>query len=340
MTTNTKPECETSACNYDSAKRTRFFHGMLLTDEHLRAEQEYHRNALKRITRYLWGSGIVCGLEVTTNGLCITVSPGVAIDCCGNLIEVCKCVTIDLSKECKEKFGSGCEPNKADATIDKYLVLRYAEKGADPEPNLISDDECKGAGETKCEHSSVREGYCIELWDECPCGKGKEEFDQKVEQTRELIVKVLEGQYTQSGQERKISVEEPCTDLCVDCKCLKSAVGLGKLHIDCTTKTAELNSEVCRKMIPRPAPDNVPPLLIGSREARERLETVERTPMVNYVLGRMEREQRVEQLAELFVRNREQLKRVEELQGHLAKSDKTIKQLTARLEKLEKKVGP
>jgi hypothetical protein len=112
MINKTKTECETKLCQYDSLTRTRFYNGMLLTAEHLRAEQAYHRESLKRLNRNLFGSGIVCGLEVEIQprGLCLTVHPGVALDCCGNLVEVCKCVTVDLSKVCKDEYGSQCLP--------------------------------------------------------------------------------------------------------------------------------------------------------------------------------------------------------------------------------------
>src|SRR5262245_39619601 len=109
MINKTKTECETKLC-YDSATRTRFYNGMLLTDEHLRAEQYYFREALRRLTRHLFGWGVVCGLTIEKKGLCIKVNPGIAIDCCGNLIEVCKCITLNLSKECDERYGSDCIP--------------------------------------------------------------------------------------------------------------------------------------------------------------------------------------------------------------------------------------
>src|SRR5215475_11750335 len=112
MTTKTMTDCTTEGlCHYDSLTRTRFFHGMLLTDDHLRAEQAYHREAIKRINRHLWGSGIVCGLEVErTSGLCIKVHPGLALDCPGNVVEVCKCITIDLSEVCKKVYPGACVP--------------------------------------------------------------------------------------------------------------------------------------------------------------------------------------------------------------------------------------
>jgi hypothetical protein len=170
MTATTKTDClATGMCHYDSLTRTKFFDGMLLTDESLVAEQTYHREALKRVNRYLWGSGIVCGLEVQkVSGLCIRVRPGAALDCQGNLIELCRCVTIDLTDTCKKQFPGACIPESAGEII-KYLAVRYADIGADPQPVLAADDECTSSGQgTRCQASKTREGFCFELLDECP----------------------------------------------------------------------------------------------------------------------------------------------------------------------------
>src|SRR4051794_3807750 len=171
MAATTKTDCQaTGMCHYDSLTRPRFFDGMLLTDESLQEEQDYHREALKRVNRYLWGSGIVCGLEVTwVSGLCIQVRPGAALDCKGNLIELCRCVTIDFTKDCKDAYPGGCIP--ADPTLkplERFLVVRYADRGGAPQPVLASDDECGTAGqEPKCQQSKTLEGFCFELRDTC-----------------------------------------------------------------------------------------------------------------------------------------------------------------------------
>lgn len=275
--TKTNTDCETTLCYYDTATRPRFFHGMLLTDEHLRAEQDYHREALKRVNRHLWGSGIVCGLTVEKKDLCIKINPGVAIDCCGNLIEVCKCITLDLSKECEKKFGSDCPPQqpqgKDEYKIKKYLVLRYMERETDPEPVLTPDTDCEPAsGKSKCSASKVQEGFCIELWDKCPCAHK----DPGVE--KDLITtlreagehKELAGAYqmrtapnpaqraatgTQGAPPPPTEVKD-CIDLplpCSDCGCCESAVGLAVLTINCEKKTVERNTECdCRHYVMSP----------------------------------------------------------------------------------------
>jgi hypothetical protein len=178
---------------------------MLLTDEHLRAEQTYHRESLKRLNRSLWGAGIVCGLEVRKvskdHGLCIKVQPGLALDCAGNVIDVCKSITLDLASVCKEKYPDGCAPEDKTEPIEKYLVIRYAEIAADPQPVLTPEEDCAPSGGTKCEGSKYREGFCLEFRDECPdCPMcGEEEDDDKA---------VRPGAYVYQGPGQRVRRRE------------------------------------------------------------------------------------------------------------------------------------
>lgn len=255
--TKTTNDCTTKGlCYYESLTRTRFFHGMLLTDDHLRAEQTYHREALKRVNRHLWGSGIVCGLEVEhTSGLCIKVHPGLALDCHGNVIEVCKCITIDLSEECKKAYPGACAPTYA-KPICKYLVLRYVEIPADPEPVLTASDDCTPPGEdTKCEASKYREGFCIEFWDKCP------EPEPCRDDEDGLVAAYLQVRETSKGKDAKEQMEyrmeqmqyrQPdCMKLsppCSNCGCGESAVGLAKLTIDCDKNDVTVSCD-CRHYV-------------------------------------------------------------------------------------------
>jgi hypothetical protein len=253
MTTNTKANCNsTDLCQYDSFTRARFFHGMLLTDEDLRSEQAYHRNALKRVNRYLWGSGIVCGLEVKqVTGLCIQVQPGAALDCDGNLIEVCKCISIDLSKLCKDLYPGGCiPPNKE--SIKKYLVIRYAELEAEPVPVQGGSDDCSSTGEGgKCQPSRYREGYCIEFRDKCPnpkpCG------DEPKSGLVASLLKVNRAPYDEQAK-KELADSHPgdCAGPpCPDCECHECAVGLADLNIDCSEGKVKVTCE-CRHYVCSP----------------------------------------------------------------------------------------
>jgi hypothetical protein len=259
MTTKTKTDCKaTGLCHYDSLTRTNFFNGMLLTDDQLRAEQQYHRDALRRLNRYLWGSGIVCGLEVKhTTGLCIQVQPGFALDCHGNALEVCKCITVDLSEVCKNTYGEGCAPEDS-KELKKCLVIRYKEIEADPQQVLTSDDDCGSSSDRpKCQPSKYREGFCLELRDDCPTkpvcpeettgkdgvlgtvlqyGRGRAD-DDTMKKYRERIPKDI--------------ASPPCPKCNCDCSCDDCAVCLATLTIHCGSFDVDVDDD-CRRVILSP----------------------------------------------------------------------------------------
>jgi hypothetical protein len=79
-------------CGSPQLARNTWFTGKLLTERDLTDEQRYLLGKITRHDQYLHGYGIVCGLEVSEhpNPACraelVTVSPGLAIDCCGHEI--------------------------------------------------------------------------------------------------------------------------------------------------------------------------------------------------------------------------------------------------------------
>jgi hypothetical protein len=246
MTTKPHADCKSKGlCHYEGGTRTKFFNGMLLTDEHLRVEQTYHREALGRLHRYLWGPGIVCGFEVEwVSALCIKVHPGLAIDCHGNAIELCKCVTVDLSEECKKHFPGGCTPGDA-KPFTKHLVVRYMVSEEDPQPVLTTGDECGGS--SRCEKSRVREGFCLELVDKCPppCDDDKKEDPTGVDPRQQTSRQSQAQSSAQSasysaGQDQrpKPGIPDCMKPLrpCPPCKCGCDTcdIGLATLEINCT----------------------------------------------------------------------------------------------------------
>ena len=76
------------------ALRVSYATGRMLGVEDFQAEQDYHRGRLARALLSLHGTGTVIGLNVTTNGsadlaqLEIQVSPGIAIDRAGRILDV------------------------------------------------------------------------------------------------------------------------------------------------------------------------------------------------------------------------------------------------------------
>lgn len=84
----------------DTRDRLNYVQGILLDSESFGAEQLYHRGRLARGLAYLFGTGTVAGLEVTYQDADgreeIEVSPGLAIDPLGRLIEVPRRWCVDL----------------------------------------------------------------------------------------------------------------------------------------------------------------------------------------------------------------------------------------------------
>jgi hypothetical protein len=103
------------ATEREPLKRPSYFVGRLLDAATLQSEQDYLREKHRRHNRKLHGSGIVCGLEVQVNAIagsdgdCIVVEPGYAIDRYGEEIAVSECVRLAL-------------PADGDVT---YVTLRY-----------------------------------------------------------------------------------------------------------------------------------------------------------------------------------------------------------------------
>ena len=76
-----------------AAERVFYAAGALLTEDDFRTEQRYHRGRLGRVLAYLHGAGTIAGLDVRVEpeageGAEIRVSPGIAIDRLGRLIEL------------------------------------------------------------------------------------------------------------------------------------------------------------------------------------------------------------------------------------------------------------
>lgn len=160
-----------SICDLNEFRRTHYFHGMLLDDKDFRNEQNYHLGKRRFLNRMLHGSGIVCGLKATGENEKITITPGFALDCCGNEIWVdhqLEMGILDLWPIPPKSNGKNpCDEKAADIPKDYHLVIRYQEKEVDPVPVYLPGAGCD---EKTCEHSRTREGFCLELIEgkDCP----------------------------------------------------------------------------------------------------------------------------------------------------------------------------
>jgi hypothetical protein len=159
----TRPQCPES-----SFRRPRFFAGQLLTEDDLEQITAY-QNAKRRLTnRDLFGAGVVCGLEVKARVRPerpgdLIVSPGHALDCCGNDIVLPCPYTFnlhDMIKDQKLACPTPCPGKGDDQLRDYFLYIRYDEQDAELVRPYAPD------GNASCENSRVEETCTFEL--RCP----------------------------------------------------------------------------------------------------------------------------------------------------------------------------
>lgn len=143
-----------------SLSRNKYFYGKLLTERELTLEQGYMNRKRWLINRLGLGSGVLCGLEVelSADGTCLLVHPGVAIDPLGREIivpEPYRLANLRQPTDCHGKPSGG--PIEGAATL--YVCLCYHECNAEPVPVLVSDCDTRQA----CAANMVRERYCVRL---------------------------------------------------------------------------------------------------------------------------------------------------------------------------------
>lgn len=143
---------------YYPFERNRYFYGKLLTVRDFESEQKYFNDKRRLINRLLFGSGVVCGLQViAVDDKTISMEAGVAIDSLGREIVVASPVTQKLS------MIEGFINNEYSKNI--YLCIAYDEKGKEPVHSVatssVQSDEIS-------EYNRVHEGYRLIVKEEAP----------------------------------------------------------------------------------------------------------------------------------------------------------------------------
>lgn len=167
------------ACQVDTMVRPRFFAGQLLTEDDLQSLQDYVLAKNRLHNRHLFGTGVVCGLEVLCDpcgGGHVAVQPGYALDCCGNDISLDCRISLDINAMVRDlrrdqlgghDCGDPCTEQqlKLNKSTERppreyCLYVRYCEQGSDPVSPYAVDEPC---GAQTCEPSRIREGIRFEL---------------------------------------------------------------------------------------------------------------------------------------------------------------------------------
>lgn len=140
-------------CGLNNFERNHYFHGKLMTARDMRAEQSYHRNQLRTLARHVAGRGVVCGLGVEVESdeeiLEVTVSRGMAIDCCGRPVVVPHTDTQEVNVA-------------GDSTV--WLSLEYDDCVRETVPVPGSENACEDA----CEYNRVVETFTVAKATEAP----------------------------------------------------------------------------------------------------------------------------------------------------------------------------
>ncbi|MCP4214999.1 MAG: hypothetical protein GY765_10090 [bacterium] len=165
-------------CDFNSFKRARYFHGMLMSERDFEDEQKYHIEKRKLLNKMLHGWGVVCGLGLgieKCKSSTLVIDKGMALDCNGNEILVNTPYELDVEAAIQSSITAG-EPLTAEKKCEKgdlpqtgpdrwYVVVKYREVPITPVPVYAPGGGCE---EKVCEHSRIREGFCVELHKEIP----------------------------------------------------------------------------------------------------------------------------------------------------------------------------
>ncbi|SFR65198.1 hypothetical protein [Halogeometricum limi] len=139
-------------CELEYFERNHYFHGKLMTPRDMEAQEAYHDGRLRMLARDVLGSGVVRGLAVEveavegTSDITVTVSKGVALDCCGTPVVV--------------EGGDGVEVSPvlaAEGDNDQYLYLKYDDCKRETVPVPGGGSGCGG----ECEYNRILEKFEI-----------------------------------------------------------------------------------------------------------------------------------------------------------------------------------
>lgn len=142
---------------YFPFERNKYFYGKLLTVDDFDIEQRYMNDKRRMINRFLYGSGVVCGLNVVViDDMTISVEPGLALDFSGREMVIDMPVVKKLSGI--EGFEAFLKKERNQQYI--YLCLDYAETEKEPVHNVT--------GSGSVEYNRYQENYKLSVTDREP----------------------------------------------------------------------------------------------------------------------------------------------------------------------------
>jgi hypothetical protein len=166
--------------------RPRFFAGQLLSEEDLNRLDHYIVAKNRLHNRHLFGTGVVCGLEVICstcdpvgNGN-VVVRPGYALSPCGNDIVVCRDETVDvcdLINRCRPRsndcFEPGPDRDRSDEDDEQWVLAICYQETQSRGITALRGSSCGCAGSCGCGgHKAPATGASTTYTSEASCGCG------------------------------------------------------------------------------------------------------------------------------------------------------------------------
>lgn len=150
--------CECGVCKIPSFERNHYFHGKTLSARDLIAEQRYFNEKRWLINRFVIGWGVVCGLDVRLDDECLSVTQGLALDCCGHELLVCAREALSADAIARE-LGIDVEGCTAAVDVRWALCLEYRECKAEAVRRPASCDEPDRGDE----YNRIRDSYRLSV---------------------------------------------------------------------------------------------------------------------------------------------------------------------------------
>lgn len=185
---------------YFPFERNHYFYGKLLTVDDFETEQRYMNDKRRVINRFLYGSGVVCGLNVVTiDDTTISVEPGLALDFSGRE------VVVDVPSVKKLSMIEGFDSFLKDGNNKQYLYLCLDYKEIEKE----QVHNVTGSGSVN--YNRFQEGYHLSITDREPTAanlsnSGFYENTRKVYSGNGIQISQKAPHYVESGGELEVKI--------------------------------------------------------------------------------------------------------------------------------------
>ena len=195
---------------YFPFERNRYFYGKLLSVDDFEAEQRYMNDKRRMLNRFLYGTGVVCGMQVVeVDDLTVSLERGLALDFSGREIVVASPVTKRLSaiEGFSRYAASGGERQEL------YLCIVYDEQMKEPIHNISRVND-----EQEEEFNKYQEGYRLFVTEEEPDREGEQiselyENTQTIFQGNGIRIRQKVPKFIQSNTEAEVTVFVEKTEL-------------------------------------------------------------------------------------------------------------------------------